>query len=143
MARTRRILAVDPTDRDAVEAGLGALLGKGWGPGCLTGYPQPPSPADPMPPATLYLCDAHLTDDEATKIESLAAEDAGRTVGKALAVGDAADAVVLTPGDDAASVPEDKQRVSLARLLAEHAAKSDAEPAKIEAEGAKEAAWIR
>ena len=75
-------------------------------------------------------------------LEALAAEDSARSVGKGLAVGDVADAVELKPGDDAASVPEDKQRVSLKRLLAEYAAKLEAEPVKGEVKE-EEAAWIR
>lgn len=118
----RRIFAVPPERRDAVESALGDLLGEGWGRGCLTSYPQPTRPDQARPAATVYVCDAHLTDDEAAKVDALAADEASITLAKGKAV-DERDAVELKPGDDAAGVPADKRRESLARVLASHAAK--------------------
>lgn len=120
----RRIFAVPPSRRDAVEDALGALLGEGWGRGCLTPYPQPARPDQARPTATVYVCDVHLDDDQAAKLEGLAVGETSITLAKGKAVGER-DAVELKPGDSPDAVPVDKRRESLARVLAAHAAKAE------------------
>lgn len=133
----RYIFAVDPASRDAAEDALGALLGEGWGKGCLVPYPQPARPDQGRPVATSYVCDVHLDDDQAAKVEQLAAAEASITLARAKATGER-DAVELKAGDSPDAVPVEKQRASLARVLAAHAAKEE-----IKAEEAEEVAWIR
>lgn len=104
----RKILLVTPALRDTVEALLGEMLGEGWGPGCLTGYPQPSTPAQARPEATVYLCDAHLPEGAVAKIASVAAVDAALTLTDARAVNEK---------------QPDGPRKTLAESLAAHAAK--------------------
>lgn len=107
----RRILAVSPVGRDAVESLLGEMLGEGWGRGCLTGYPQPSTPAAAKPTPTVYVVDAHLSDAEAAKVEMLADTDAALTLARATAV---------------AEPPTAEPRKTLREVLTEHAAKQTA-----------------
>jgi hypothetical protein len=106
----RKIIIVPPEQRDTVETALGALLGPGWGRGCLSPWPQPTSAAtaNTPPKATAYLCDAHLGDEAAAKLAALVAEDAARTL---------EDARVVTEKQP------DGPRKTLSESLAAHAAK--------------------
>lgn len=86
----RFIFAVSPASRDAAEDALGALLGEGWGRGCLVPYPQPARPDQARPAATSYVCDVHLDDDQAAKLEGLAVAS-GWTLSRAVAKGERGD----------------------------------------------------
>ena len=121
---TVRIHAVcSPSQRDALDAAL-AALGEGWDQGDnWTPHSAAATPANPTPPPERYLLSAQLPPDQAARPVAIL-DAGGATWGKgvALAVEDE-DAVELKPGDDAAAVPVDKRRESLARVLATHAAK--------------------
>lgn len=87
---------------------MGELLGEGWGPGCLTPYPQPARPDQAAPTPTTYVCDAHLDNEQIERIDWLVASDRSLTAVSALAVGE--------------RDPEGARK-SLRQALAEHAEK--------------------
>jgi len=74
MARSHWVLVATPGDRASVETALGAVLGAGWGRGCLVPvYAVPPTLTAGGSSVRGYACCASLTLEEAAKIAQVAA----------------------------------------------------------------------